>query len=197
MSALGLTDHNLLTGTIEFVTACAEADIQPIIGLEIDLETGPLNLLATSLEGWSNLCRLSSALALRDHTNQPCSLDMISTYSKDLIALSSDPDLLFDIFPDRLYVSLNDPSQAISMILLLHVDLRCRQWLRILFIFWLQNNRPYRRPSRLYDSIKHLHPFQKILRTSRCLVHESPRSGKPFQGFSRCFGSHNGNRRTL
>ena len=72
MSAIGLTDHNLLTGAIEFVTACKQNGIQPVIGLEIDLDFGPLNLLATSLEGWSNLCRLSSALALRDDPEAPC-----------------------------------------------------------------------------------------------------------------------------
>ena len=59
MSALGLTDHNLLTGSIEFLTACRDAGIQPILGLEIDFEGSPLQLLATSFEGWSNLCRLS------------------------------------------------------------------------------------------------------------------------------------------
>jgi DNA polymerase III alpha subunit len=64
MDALGLTDHNLLTGSIEFALACKEGNLQPIIGLEIDLQTGPLHLLATSVEGWSNLCRLSSAIAL-------------------------------------------------------------------------------------------------------------------------------------
>ncbi len=42
MSAIGLTDHHLLTGTIEFVKACKDADIQPVIGLEIDLEQGSL-----------------------------------------------------------------------------------------------------------------------------------------------------------
>ena len=64
MPALGLTDHCLLTGSVEFVHACKEADIQPILGLEIDLETGKLTLLAINMEGWSNLCRLSSALAV-------------------------------------------------------------------------------------------------------------------------------------
>ena len=48
MSALGLTDHHLLTGTIGFYTACKQNGIQPVIGLEIDLDFGPLNLLATS-----------------------------------------------------------------------------------------------------------------------------------------------------
>ncbi len=66
MPAIGLTDHNLLTGAIEFFTICKQNGIQPVIGLEVDLGHTPLNLLATSLEGWSNLCRLSSVLALRD-----------------------------------------------------------------------------------------------------------------------------------
>jgi DNA polymerase-3 subunit alpha len=35
MPALGLTDHSLLTGAIEFVTACKTVNLQPIIGLEI------------------------------------------------------------------------------------------------------------------------------------------------------------------
>lgn len=49
MPALGLTDHHLLTGTVEFVKTCQDAGIQPVIGLEIDLD--PLQLLATSTEG--------------------------------------------------------------------------------------------------------------------------------------------------
>jgi DNA-directed DNA polymerase III PolC len=115
MSALGLTDHNLLTGAIEFATACKLHGIQPIIGLEIDLDFSRLNLLATSIEGWSNLCRLSSALALRDDPEASCALDMLSTYSRDLIALSSNPKSLIDIFSDRLYVALHDPANAVAL----------------------------------------------------------------------------------
>jgi DNA polymerase III alpha subunit len=74
-----------------------------------------LPYLATSLEGWSNLCRLSSALALRDDPEAPCTLDMLSTYSKDLIALSNEPNALKEIFSDRLYVALRDPSSAASL----------------------------------------------------------------------------------
>ena len=116
MPAIGLTDHNLLTGTIEFVTACRATGIQPIVGLEIDLYgSSPLTLLATSTEGWSNLCRLSSALALQDNPGKPCSLETLFTYSQDLIALSGEPAPLKDIFPDRLYVALHDPDHAISL----------------------------------------------------------------------------------
>jgi DNA-directed DNA polymerase III PolC len=112
MPALGLTDRNLLTGVIEFASACREANIQPIIGLEIHLNDGPVSLLAISLEGWSCLCRLSSAINLREDADAPCTLDMLEACSSDLIALSKHPQLLKEIFPDRLYVNLQDPSEA-------------------------------------------------------------------------------------
>ncbi|MBC7879598.1 MAG: DNA polymerase III subunit alpha [Anaerolineales bacterium] len=113
MSALGLTDHRLLTGAVEFVSACKQAGIQPILGLEIDFEHGPLQLLATSEEGWSNLCRLSSSLMLREIPETVCTLATLDLYSKDLIALSNiHLDELKDIFQDRLYVSLSNPSEA-------------------------------------------------------------------------------------
>lgn len=101
MLALGLTDRNLLTGVIEFATACGEASIQPLIGLEIHLNDGPVNLLATSVDGWSCLCRLSSAINLRENPDTPCTLDMMAACSSDLIAISKDPQLLKEIFPDR------------------------------------------------------------------------------------------------
>lgn len=115
MPALGLTDHHLLTGTIEFVKACQDAGIQPVIGLEIDLEHGPIQLLATSAEGWSNLCRLSSALALRDDPDFPCSLELLFQYAKDLIALCENPQDLLDGFQDHLYVALRNVSRADSL----------------------------------------------------------------------------------
>ncbi|NPV57200.1 MAG: DNA polymerase III subunit alpha [Anaerolineae bacterium] len=114
VTALGLTDHHLLTGAVEFAISCREVDIQPVIGLEVDLEHAPLHLLATSIDGWSNLCRLSSALALRNEPAQPCPLDLLSAYAGDLIALSSAPQALMDIFPGRLYVALRDPANAVS-----------------------------------------------------------------------------------
>ncbi|MBK7453215.1 MAG: DNA polymerase III subunit alpha [Anaerolineales bacterium] len=113
MRSIGLTDHHLLTGSIEFVSACIQSGIQPVLGLEIDLHGGRLVLLAMSMEGWSNLCRLSSLLALREGSDAACSLDMLSRYSGDLIALSTHQleDLQL-IFPDRLYVAVQQPSDA-------------------------------------------------------------------------------------
>jgi len=123
MPALGLTDHRLLTGSVEFVHACKEAGIQPILGLEIDLETGKLALLSTSLDGWSNLCRVSSTLALRDDPESACSLNFLGPYAKDLIALSDTQGddsgqrlgQIKDIFRDRLYITLQDPSGGLPL----------------------------------------------------------------------------------
>jgi len=112
MPALGLTDHNLLTGVIEFVTACKAADIQPIIGLEIDLNDGSVSLFATSLEGWSCLCRLSSSINLRDNPDAPCTLDMLASCSRGLIAICKQPQLIKEVFPDCLYVNIQDPNEA-------------------------------------------------------------------------------------
>ena len=123
MPALGLTDHRLLSGSVEFVLACRKAGIQPVLGLEIDLETGPVSLLATSLEGWSSLCALSSALALRPAPEADCPVDLLALHSRDLIALASlSPDFsekrigpLRDLFPRRLYLTLQDPAQALPL----------------------------------------------------------------------------------
>jgi DNA polymerase III subunit alpha len=112
MPAIGLTDHNLLTGVIEFVTACKSANIQPVIGLEIQLKDGPLSLFATCLSGWSSLCRLSSAIALQADPGAPCSLDVLAAHSGDLLALSSRPEHLKEIFGDRLYINIQDPVEA-------------------------------------------------------------------------------------
>jgi DNA-directed DNA polymerase III PolC len=120
MSALGLTDHRLLSGSIEFVLACRKVEVQPILGLEIDSPWGTLSLLATSTEGWANLCRLSSFLALQPDPGTACSFETLALHSWDLIALcdiddrtSGDPLAeLKNLFPDRLYVALRQPSSA-------------------------------------------------------------------------------------
>jgi DNA-directed DNA polymerase III PolC len=115
MHAIGLTDHRLLTGSVEFVQACRQAGIQPLLGLEVDLEIGKLALLATSEAGWSTLCRLSSALAMRDDPAAACPFDLLAFFTNDLIALENwdsghaQMDTLKTLFPGHLYVSFQDP----------------------------------------------------------------------------------------
>ena len=122
MPALGLTDHRLLTGSVEFIHACRDSGIQPILGLEIIVDTRKINLLATSQEGWSNLCRLSSALALQDEPDLPQAWGFLATYAKDVIALSGAQGdqgakhfkILKDIFGNLLYLTLQDPAIGLS-----------------------------------------------------------------------------------
>jgi DNA-directed DNA polymerase III PolC len=119
MAALGLTDHRLLSGTVEFVSACLKAGVQPILGLEIDLESGPLSLLAMDQAGWANLCALSSALALQPDPESPCSPDLLGAHSGSLIALSgaygNQLETLREIFPKRLYLTLQDTAVALPL----------------------------------------------------------------------------------
>ena len=89
---LGLTDHRFLTGSIEFYEACLDVEIKPILGLEIDLSfeghSSRLALLAKDRSGWSNLCRLSSALMM-EHTS--LTLQALSENSEGLIGIAGGP----------------------------------------------------------------------------------------------------------
>ena len=117
MVSLGLTDHRLLTGSIEFVTACKSAGIQPILGLEIDLAEGLLHLLAMNVEGWSTLCGLGSFLALQENPVTTCSFETLAAYSKHIIALSRHSlKALQPIFQDRLYVSIQQPGKDTELL---------------------------------------------------------------------------------
>ena len=92
ITTLGLTDHRYLTGAIEFYEACSASEINPILGLEIDLAyegyQGLLTLLAKDSEGWSNLCRLSSSLL---RSESALNIQTLGTYHHGLLCLMGDP----------------------------------------------------------------------------------------------------------
>jgi error-prone DNA polymerase len=57
--ALALTDHNTVSGSMEFAVSAQALGLRPIHGAEIDLDDGRhLTLLVESERGWSNLCRI-------------------------------------------------------------------------------------------------------------------------------------------
>ncbi len=57
--ALALTDHNTVSGSMEFAVSARALGLRPIHGAEIDLDDGRhLTLLVASARGWSNLCRI-------------------------------------------------------------------------------------------------------------------------------------------
>lgn len=60
-TGLALTDHDGLFGAMEFAQIAREAGLQPITGAELTMEDGShLTLLAETVVGYGNLCRLVS-----------------------------------------------------------------------------------------------------------------------------------------
>ncbi len=57
--ALALTDHNTVSGSMEFAVAARALGLRPIHGAEIDLDDGRhLTLLVKDARGWAHLCRI-------------------------------------------------------------------------------------------------------------------------------------------
>src|SRR5919202_3185435 len=57
--ALALTDHNTVSGSMEFAQAAQAVGLRAIHGAEIDLDDGRhITLLVRDAIGWSSLCRL-------------------------------------------------------------------------------------------------------------------------------------------
>ncbi|MHB8085794.1 MAG: PHP domain-containing protein [Dehalococcoidia bacterium] len=91
MPALALTDHNRLTGAIRFYDAAKKLGIKPIIGAEVDMEGGHhLTLLCKDMPGYSNLCRLLTAMHCSKSPEKPAAAtrSMLDNYREGLIALS-------------------------------------------------------------------------------------------------------------
>jgi error-prone DNA polymerase len=57
-SALAITDHDTLSGSMEFAHAATAAGIRPITGAELSISHFHITLLCESAQGYANLCRL-------------------------------------------------------------------------------------------------------------------------------------------
>jgi len=105
MPAVAVTDTNAMFGALEFSVSAAQAGVQPIQGLQIDLAYGsvavgekttppaPVVLLAQSQAGYRNLLKLNSALYLGKGGEAPqVTLEDLARHGDGLIALSGGPD---------------------------------------------------------------------------------------------------------
>ena len=101
MSAVALTDHGNLYGAIDFYKTMKGAGLHPIIGCEMNIAEGSrfekhkqasqthLVLLAKDLQGYKNLCKLSSAGFLEGFYYVPrIDLDLLSDHAEGLICLT-------------------------------------------------------------------------------------------------------------
>src|SRR5689334_17397202 len=65
MKAIALTDTNNLTGAIEFYKAAKEAEVKPIIGVELKAGSDRAVLLAKNIEGYQEMCSTVTAFLER------------------------------------------------------------------------------------------------------------------------------------
>src|SRR5437588_5662688 len=125
--ALALTDHNSVSGSMEFAVAARALGLRPIHGAELGLDDGRhITLLVEDARGWSNLCRiLTRAHAhTREKPGPPSqayvALETILDHTDGLVCLSGcalcgvhdEPTLkrLLEAFGvDRLRVELQRP----------------------------------------------------------------------------------------
>jgi error-prone DNA polymerase len=93
--AMALTDHNSVSGSMEFAVAADGMGLRAIHGAELDLDDGRhLTLLVRNAEGWSNLCRLLTRAhaRTREQPGPPAqasvSVDDVREHAAGLVCLS-------------------------------------------------------------------------------------------------------------
>ena len=104
MPSMAITDHGVMFGVMEFYLEAKKAGIKPLLGVEAyvaprgiekkdgraDRENFHLLLLAKDLEGYKNLCKLSSVAALKGFYGKPrIDHDLLRKYSKGVIGTSA------------------------------------------------------------------------------------------------------------
>ncbi len=135
---VALTDHNTVSGSMEFAVSAHALGLRPIHGAEIDLEpegsraaereVRHLTLLVADARGWSNLCRILTHAHAHTRDGRPGAppsdpevpLETVLDHSDGLVCLSGcarhgvhdEPTLrrLLDAFgPERLRIELQRP----------------------------------------------------------------------------------------
>ncbi|MCC7366454.1 MAG: DNA polymerase III subunit alpha [Dehalococcoidia bacterium] len=93
--ALAVTDHDNLYGAMEFAKAARERGIKPITGVELTVDgpttgtTAHLTVLAETVEGYRNLCRLLSRAYIQHGKDTPLTpRDELFAHRAGLIVLS-------------------------------------------------------------------------------------------------------------
>ena len=104
MRAVGMTDHGVLYGAVEFYKEAHKAGVKPVLGCELYIAPGSmhekkassgkdaafhLTVLAETNEGWANLVKLVSAAHLEGFYYKPrVDKDLLARHAKGLIGLS-------------------------------------------------------------------------------------------------------------
>jgi len=110
MTALALTDHGAMYGSIEFYNECRKVGIKPIVGVEayiaertrfdkeasMDSKRYHLTLLAKNNAGYKNLMKMVSKANLEGYYYKPrMDTDLLKEHSEGIICLSGCPGSRF------------------------------------------------------------------------------------------------------
>ena len=103
MPALGITDHGVMFGVLDFYRACREAGIKPIVGMEgylarrgmtdrdprLDRHSYHMLLLAKNMAGYQNLLKIASVSQLEGfYYNPRIDKDFLAAHAEGIIATS-------------------------------------------------------------------------------------------------------------
>jgi error-prone DNA polymerase len=124
-SALALTDHNGVYGSLELAHAAKALGLRSITGAELTLATEPrthVTVLCETPRGYANLCRLLTAAYARDRLDPALDPDLFEQHGDGLVCLSGctrhglavlDPNaaarLAAVLGSDRFFVELQRP----------------------------------------------------------------------------------------
>ena len=103
MPALGITDHGVMFGAMDFYRACVEADITPVVGMEaylaprgmqdrdprLDRRPYHMLLLAKNMVGYQNLLKMASAAQLEGYYYRPrIDKEFMAAHAEGIVATS-------------------------------------------------------------------------------------------------------------
>ena len=124
-TALALTDHDGVYGSLEFAQAAKALGVRPITGAELTLATEPpshITVLVETPRGYANLCRLITASHSQERRNPMLGHDMFGEFGDGLICLSGcaregvgvmHPNIAAELArtlgPEHFYVELQRP----------------------------------------------------------------------------------------
>jgi DNA polymerase III alpha subunit len=92
--AVALADVNSMCGVVDFYREAGQANIGPIIGVEILTDSERAVLLAQDRAGYENLCRITTARKLDPDF---CLIEQLKSNSKGLICVCNQPKLLTEL----------------------------------------------------------------------------------------------------
>ncbi|NND72463.1 MAG: DNA polymerase III subunit alpha [Rhodothermales bacterium] len=84
ISSAAITDVGGVYGAVRFQQACRDHGIKSILGAEVNVDGYTLVLLATSLDGYANLCQLLTSAHLRRRLDHIATFDELCEHAGDL-----------------------------------------------------------------------------------------------------------------